>query len=732
MGESLDERIANELQGFTGSGGGGGGVYSGLTTAKLLEGYSDGRIPLAALSTELRARGASPAAISEVIASTPSPSEVQATAAAKAAGGSLERSQARTLYANDPQAFQLWMQRAGLTPEEQAYEQILYNRSRAGGGTIADSIAASQQREVAEQAFLNAQRDAAGERARQLAEPGVQFGVMDANKGAWFSYDPAADTQTIYRYNPATGGLDVGPPVSLAGQRARVAPQSYLQDLAQARIPELTAGLQATAAERGPAAALTQGNLGVGVAGGLTREQSIAALSNQIAQLGGGMPGGVEPGALPSWTQTEAARRGIPSVREALTFGPTSGRSFSGAPTSAEFAAMGPESQNTVVSQLERLWGPYGAPAGSEGMLFSDPMRPQDLLGTIRDIQSKDPYAAAIPKLRELAVTEYGLIIDPKTGELMSKQEAAANKIPAYQPETFFWDTLPKFASGGKMVTNEPIVGVGLHTGRPQFTAGEVAPEMIDIQPIRRFAEGGEVYVDEGDRDNIDDGGQTTRRRSTAPVTPPPLMPTLPPGPGGLPVAPLPVAPVPAPLPSPTVPGMENTYNRYFPEVAVRLYLDYLDRAAENEGYKWRLGGLQQPGAVVDFGGPEGPVWRPGASRQFFAPEFEAGIKRYLDIKSGGTRNPGGAIGPGTLADLPGMPDLPFIPGVSYELPYLRELASRAYGNRAYDSGNFKKDDDVVDANELARIRDILRHYFTWLPPGPTPVVAPSSGQRGN
>ncbi len=67
------------------------------------------------------------------------------------------------------------------------------------------------------------------------------------------------------------------------------------------------------------------------------------------------------------------------------------------------------------------------------------------------------------------------------------------------------------FAHGGKMVTDEPIVGIGMTSGRPRFTLGEPtaqfpqgAPEELDITPLS-FAHGGKIGI------NPPTGGGETR-----------------------------------------------------------------------------------------------------------------------------------------------------------------------------------------------------------------------------
>lgn len=44
--------------------------------------------------------------------------------------------------------------------------------------------------------------------------------------------------------------------------------------------------------------------------------------------------------------------------------------------------------------------------------------------------------------------------------------------------------SVPGLAGGGSMMTQEPILGVGMQTGNPLFVAGEAGPEQIDVTPM--------------------------------------------------------------------------------------------------------------------------------------------------------------------------------------------------------------------------------------------------------
>lgn len=54
---------------------------------------------------------------------------------------------------------------------------------------------------------------------------------------------------------------------------------------------------------------------------------------------------------------------------------------------------------------------------------------------------------------------------------------------------------VPGAADGGQMLTDEPIIGMGMRTRRPRFMVGEEAPELLEITPIPRYAHGGRVNV---------------------------------------------------------------------------------------------------------------------------------------------------------------------------------------------------------------------------------------------
>ena len=54
----------------------------------------------------------------------------------------------------------------------------------------------------------------------------------------------------------------------------------------------------------------------------------------------------------------------------------------------------------------------------------------------------------------------------------------------ASEPEPFPPPRFPHYAGGGQMMTQEPIVGVGMQSQRPQFVVGEAGPERLDVTPM--------------------------------------------------------------------------------------------------------------------------------------------------------------------------------------------------------------------------------------------------------
>lgn len=45
-------------------------------------------------------------------------------------------------------------------------------------------------------------------------------------------------------------------------------------------------------------------------------------------------------------------------------------------------------------------------------------------------------------------------------------------------------DPFPRLARGGQMMTDEPIIGMGMQSQRPQFVVGEAGPERLDVTPM--------------------------------------------------------------------------------------------------------------------------------------------------------------------------------------------------------------------------------------------------------
>ncbi len=237
-------------------------------------------------------------------------------------------------------------------------------------------------------------------------------------------------------------------------------------------------------------------------------------LQKQVAGLGPGGSG--SSGALTQYESGQLANNQAQLAEQQREFGITSGQnaqknaqSYIDQRASAG-GVLGGLVRNLANDQYQRALDPGNYPAylaSQAGMPQGSGSPITNLLGSGVQIQSPEgANPLADPRFQNLISQLYGYAQPQSLQTVQNIAQQNGGTLPqSFYDYTQTQNPVPAHAQGGSQMLDEPVIGIGLHSGQPKFLAGEAGKEKLTFDPVHsnettgtftKYADGGTATID--------------------------------------------------------------------------------------------------------------------------------------------------------------------------------------------------------------------------------------------